>query len=76
MTMKKIIYPVIAILLVLSFSACDITREPFQDLSDEKVFADELGIEAAALGTYALLKKNEFMRPYHFHGEFGGDNIA
>lgn len=77
MTTKKI-YSVIAILLALSFSfsACDITRDPFQDLSDEKVFADELGIEAAALGTYALLKKNEFMRPYHFHGEFGGDNIA
>ncbi len=77
MTTKKV-YSVIAILLALSFvfSACDITRDPFQDLSDEKVFADELGIEAAALGTYALLKKNEFMRPYHFHGEFGGDNIA
>lgn len=77
MTTKKI-YSVIAVLLALSFSfsACDITRDPFQDLSDEKVFADELGIEAAALGTYALLKKNEFMRPYHFHGEFGGDNIA
>ena len=72
----KNIYSFIAILLALSFSACDIAREPFQDLSDDKVFADELGIEAAALGTYALLKKNEFMRPYHFHGEFGGDNIA
>ncbi|MDE5418791.1 RagB/SusD family nutrient uptake outer membrane protein [Labilibaculum sp. DW002] len=72
----KNIYSFIAILIAISFSACDITREPFQDLSDDKVFADELGIEAAALGTYALLKKNEFMRPYHFHGEFGGDNIA
>ncbi|MBS2211119.1 RagB/SusD family nutrient uptake outer membrane protein [Carboxylicivirga mesophila] len=72
----KKIYSIIAILLALSITACDITREPFQDLSDDKVFADELGIEAAALGTYALLKKNEFMRPYHFHGEFGGDNIA
>lgn len=75
MKMKNI-YSFIAILLALSFSACEIDREPFQDLSDDKVFADELGIEAAALGTYALLKKNEFMRPYHFHGEFGGDNIA
>ena len=73
--MKKI-YSFIAILVALSFAACDITRDPFQDLSDEMVFADELGIEAAALGTYALLKTNEFMRPYHFHGEFGGDNIA
>ncbi|PXY01804.1 RagB/SusD family nutrient uptake outer membrane protein [Marinifilum breve] len=72
----KNIYSFIAILLALSISSCDIEREPFQDLSDDKVFADELGIEAAALGTYALLKKNEFMRPYHFHGEFGGDNIA
>lgn len=72
----KNIYSFIAILIALSFSACDITREPFQDVPDDKVFADELGIEAAALGTYALLKKNEFMRPYHFHGEFGGDNIA
>ncbi len=75
MTTKKI-YSIIAILMALSFTACDIAREPFQDLSDEKVFADELGIEAAALGTYAILKKNEFMRPYHFNGEYGGDNIA
>jgi len=75
MKMKKI-YSLFAIILTLSFSACDIAREPFQDLSDDKVFADELGVEAAALGTYALLKTNEFMRPYHFHGEFGGDNIA
>ncbi|MCE4565855.1 RagB/SusD family nutrient uptake outer membrane protein [Maribellus sp. CM-23] len=75
MTTKRI-YSIIAVLLVLSITACDITRDPFQDLEDEKVFGDELGIEAAALGTYALLKKNQFMRPYHFHGEFGGDNIA
>lgn len=75
MTTKKI-YSIIAILMAVSFTACDIAREPFQDLSDEKVFADELGIEAAALGTYAILKKNEFMRPYHFNGEYGGDNIA
>lgn len=73
--MKKI-YSFISILIMLSFNACDIAREPFQDLSDEKVFADELGIEAAALGTYALLKTNTFMRPYHFHGEFGGDNVS
>ncbi len=75
MKMKKI-YSLIAILTILSLGACDIERAPFQDLADEKVFADELGIEAAALGTYAILKTNEFMRPYHFHGEFGGDNIS
>lgn len=62
--------------MALNFSSCDIQREPFQDLADEKVFSDELGVEAAAIGTYALLKENTFMRPYHFHGEFGGDNIA
>ena len=58
------------------FWACDIDRKPFQDLPNDQVFSDELGIEAAALGTYALLKENTFMRPYHFHGEFGGDNVA
>jgi starch-binding outer membrane protein, SusD/RagB family len=73
--MKKL-YIIATVLFTLSFMACDIERAPFQDLADEKVFADELGVEAAALGTYALLKTNEFMRPYHFHGEFGGDNIA
>ncbi|NJO89433.1 MAG: RagB/SusD family nutrient uptake outer membrane protein [Chloroflexia bacterium] len=56
--------------------ACEIERKPFQDLPNEQVFSDELGMEAAALGTYALLKQNDFMRPYHFHGEYGGDNIA
>jgi hypothetical protein len=72
----KNIFRITLALLVLLATGCDIEREPFQDLADEKVFADELGVEAAALGTYALLKTNEFMRPYHFHGEFGGDNIA
>ncbi len=61
--------------IVLLF-ACDIERGPFQDLADDKVFSDELGIETASLGTYALLKENTFMRPYHFNGEYGGDNIA
>lgn len=73
--MKKL-YSIILIFITIGFGSCDIEREPFQDLADDKVFADELGVEAAALGTYALLKTNEFMRPYHFHGEFGGDNIA
>lgn len=73
--MKKI-YFILAALFALTFSACEIEREPFQDLADDKVFSDELGVEAAALGTYAILKENTFMRPYHFHGEFGGDNIA
>jgi hypothetical protein len=73
--MKKI-YLIVSIFMTLGIGGCEIEREPFQDLADEKVFSDELGVEAAAIGTYALLKQNEFMRPYHFHGEFGGDNIA
>lgn len=73
MKKRSIIY---VLCITLGFSSCDIAREPFQDLADDKVFADELGIQTAALGTYALLKENTFMRPYHFHGEFGGDNIA
>ncbi|MDF1549662.1 MAG: hypothetical protein P1P88_17680, partial [Bacteroidales bacterium] len=73
--MKKI-YLIISVFMTIGFFACDIERKPFQDLADEKVFSDELGVEAAAIGTYALLKENTFMRPWHFHGEFGGDNIA
>ena len=73
--MKKINLLIIAFLFA-GFWSCDIEREPFQDLSDDMVFSDELGLEAASLGTYAILKQNTFMRPYHFHGEYGGDNIA
>ncbi len=73
--MKKIKILIIAI-VTLAIHACDIDRTPFQDLTDEVVFSDELGLEAASLGTYAILKQNTFMRPYHFHGEYGGDNIA
>ncbi len=73
--MKKIKLLIITFLFA-GFWSCDIEREPFQDLSDEMVFSDELGLEAASLGTYAILKQNTFMRPYHFHGEYGGDNIA
>ncbi|MEN8119694.1 MAG: RagB/SusD family nutrient uptake outer membrane protein [Bacteroidota bacterium] len=74
--MKKIHLYIAIFIAISSFWACEIERKPFQDLEDEQVFSDELGIEAAALGTYALLKENSFMRPYHFHGEYGGDNIA
>ncbi len=73
--MKNIKYIVIT-LLIAGLWSCEIEREPFQDLADEQVFSSELGLEAASLGTYAILKQNTFMRPYHFHGEFGGDNIA
>lgn len=66
---------VMAFILLFAWS-CEIDREPFQDVSDEQVFSNELGLEAASLGTYAILKQNTFMRPYHFHGEYGGDNIA
>lgn len=73
--MKNIKYIIIA-LMIAGLWNCEIEREPFQDLADEVVFSDVLGLEAASLGTYAILKQNTFMRPYHFHGEFGGDNIA
>ncbi len=73
--MKNFKYIIIAI-LIAGFWSCDIDRDPFQDLADEIVFSDVLGLEAASLGTYAILKQNTFMRPYHFHGEYGGDNIA
>ncbi len=63
-------------LLAVSLGSCDIERNPFQDVADEQVFNSELGMESAALGSYAILKQNTFMRPYHFHGEYGGDNIA
>lgn len=72
----KRVYIIISVLLSLNMVSCDIDRSPYQDLADDKVFSDELGVEAAALGTYALLKENTFMRPFHFHGEFGGDNIS
>jgi starch-binding outer membrane protein, SusD/RagB family len=67
---------IILALFTIGFMGCDIDRLPFQDLADELVFSSELGLEGAALGTYAILKQNTFMRPYHFHGEYGGDNIA
>lgn len=73
--MKNLKYILLSIMIAGLWS-CDIDRDPFQDVADEVVFSDVLGVEAAALGTYAILKQNTFMRPYHFHGEFGGDNIA
>ena len=73
--MKNFKYIIIT-LLITGLWSCEIEREPFQDLSDDQVFSSELGLEAASLGTYAILKQNTFMRPYHFHGEYGGDNIA
>lgn len=72
----KRVYVILSILVSLSIGGCDIERAPFQDVADEKIFSDELSVESAALGTYAILKTNEFMRPWHFHGEFGGDNIS
>lgn len=74
--MEKFKYIILVFLITSFLGSCEIEREPFQDLADEVVFSDVLGLEAASLGTYAILKQNTFMRPYHFHGEFGGDNVA
>ena len=59
--MKKIYLYITIFATISSFWACEIERRPFQDLPDDQVFSDELGIEAAALGTYALLKENELI---------------
>ena len=69
--MKKII---LAILVVASFTACDIDRLPHGSMDSETIVKDpDASLDALLNGMYAQLKA--WSDPMHRMGEYAGDNI-
>ncbi|TAJ12870.1 RagB/SusD family nutrient uptake outer membrane protein [Marinilabiliaceae bacterium JC017] len=73
--MRKI-YWLVAILGVCLLPGCEIETAPYDALEDAQVIGTEDGLQTATLGNYSYLKKEYFVKPFHYIGEFGGDNIA
>ena len=76
--MKKIRYIniIIAItLLTTLFVACK-KVQPSTAIDDTKALSNEADIGTATIGTYAVLRKPEYVRSGHFLMEYPGDNIA
>lgn len=69
--MKKIF---IAILAIITFSACDIDREPHGSLDSDTIVNDpDASLESLINGMYAQLKS--WSDPMHRMGEYAGDNM-
>lgn len=75
--MRRIIY---SILLMASFTACDLDRFPYDAVETDELFADEGGLQAATQGSYSLLKGdangNGFSPQLHRLAEYSGDNVS
>lgn len=76
--MKKIRYINIIIAVALFatlFEACK-KVEPSTAIDETKALSNEADIATATIGTYAVLRKPEYVRSGHFLMEYPGDNIA
>ncbi|MFV0249335.1 MAG: RagB/SusD family nutrient uptake outer membrane protein [Tenacibaculum sp.] len=77
--MKKLIYNIIILSSIL-FSACDIERNPYNQIDTDELFNDPGAVEAAAIGNYALLKGDlgydGWIDQLHRATEYAGDNVS
>jgi tetratricopeptide (TPR) repeat protein len=73
--MKKILIPI----LILSLTACNIDRSPYDSKESDVILADATGLKTITLGNYALLKGDAegggFYNNLYRISEYGGDNI-
>ncbi|MGR3854093.1 RagB/SusD family nutrient uptake outer membrane protein [Chryseobacterium indologenes] len=73
--MKKILIPI----LIISLTACNIDRSPYDSKESDVVLADATGLQTITLGNYALLKGDAdgggFYNNLYRISEYGGDNV-
>lgn len=70
----KITFITILVITLISFSACDLDRLPYDQISNEKI--DEGSVETITLGTYAKMKEEYYYKSTHYINEYGGDNVS
>lgn len=75
--MKKYIYKlgILCALAGLLFS-CQITELPYTSLTDEELDGNPDAVEAITNGNYSQFKSREFIKAWHYIGEYGSDNIS
>lgn len=77
--MKNNFY-ILIILITFSFVSCDLTRDPYDQISVDDLFSDPGSIESATIGNYALLKGDQgydgWIDQLHRISEYAGDNVS
>ena len=67
-------------LITMSFVSCDLTRDPYDQISVDDLFEDPGAIESATVGNYALLKGDlgydGWIDQLHRISEYAGDNVS
>lgn len=73
---KKLIYTLLAATAIFS-SSCDLNEKPYKMAEEGSLAGGDVGtIEAVTSGSYSFLKEEYFIKPMHYIGEYGGDNVA
>jgi len=73
---KKILYALFAATALMATS-CELDEKPYNMADESSVAGGDVGtIEAITSGSYSFLKEEYYIKPMHYVGEFGGDNIA
>jgi hypothetical protein len=67
-------YVIMAGVVTLLFSGCDLERLPYNEIPADKL--DASNIENITRGSYAKLKEEYYYKTIHQIGEYGGDNIS
>ena len=73
---KKLLYALFAATAIMATS-CELDEKPYHMADESSVAGGDVGtIEAVTSGSYSFLKEEYFIKPLHYVGEYGGDNIA
>ncbi|WPQ66443.1 RagB/SusD family nutrient uptake outer membrane protein [Chitinophaga sancti] len=73
---RHIIYIFLTCYLLTGTTACKKYYEPSTAKLESAALNTEEDVYSATIGTYAVLKKAEYVRSMHFLSEYPGDNIA
>jgi tetratricopeptide (TPR) repeat protein len=74
--MKNIWYIMIALVFAAALNSCELETMPYDKVEGSQVVESEGGLEAVTLGSYSYMKRYSLVKPMHFVGEFGSDNVA
>lgn len=84
--MKKLLYLIAALVVVLGFSSCKLDYFPSDELNSDALLGSDAGAEYIIDGCYAMLKEqyeyveyesgNSYIRHYMMDAEYPSDNIC
>lgn len=73
---KTLLYALFAAAAIAT-TGCELNEKPYDMVEENSINGDDEGtIETITSGSYSFLKEEYFIKPLHYVGEYGGDNIA